>query len=529
MFDTIDLGQFEYFHLLRPWWLVGMIPLVGSLLYLRNVRNANTQWQETIAPHLLEALVIKPDQSRWLNPINLSVLVMIVSMLGLSGPTWSRQPSPFVEDQSVLVVILDVSGTMSQQDVQPSRLQRAKQKILDLLQKRKGSRTGVVVYAGSAHSLIPLTNDTDVVANLLHAVNPDIMPRKGKFPEKGLPIADQMLKDSHVPGTILLITDGVSPKSKSAFSEYFAGNDHQLLILGIGHRVFNERSTQTFIPIQEQELEDIVSDTDGYFQIVTHDKSDIIRLARQIDNHLVMSDDDARPWVDMGYYISWFLVPLFLFWFRKGWTLQWVFLLMISGQPTPAMAEDFSFKNLWLTPDQQGYLLFKEGEYRGAAEKFHNQSWKGVAYYLNEDFDAAVEIFSRDETVEGLFNLGNAWAHSQNYVLALQTYDRLLRVNPDHKGALANSKIIQGIVDEINLMSASQQAEQGEGSHELGDEPRRAQGAENIVFARQEVQQFTASEILNNPEINELWMRVVQQDPARFISIKFHMQLEQQK
>jgi len=168
--------------------------------------------------------------------------------------------------------------------------------------------------------------------------------------------------------------------------------------------------------------------------------------------------------------------------------------------------------------------------YKTAAERFENINWRGIAYYRNEDFKAAAEMFSRIETVEGYFNLGNAWAHSRNYVLAMKAYNNVLKLDPEHKGAIKNKQKIQEIIDDINLLSESQRAEEGESSKELGeDEPQTAEGAERKEFAERKIKQLTADQVLMDEKMNEIWMRQVQRDPSRFLSIKFHMQLQRKE
>ncbi len=144
-------------------------------------------------------MLVRHGRASWFNPLTVSMLVVLLCILALTGPTWKQQPSPFTEDIAALVIVLDVSSSMEQSDVQPSRLERAKQKVQDLLALRPGGRVGLVVYAGSAHSVIPLTNDADVINNFLNAIVTEMMSRKGKFPEKALDIADAMFSDSTVP------------------------------------------------------------------------------------------------------------------------------------------------------------------------------------------------------------------------------------------------------------------------------------------------------------------------------------------
>jgi Ca-activated chloride channel family protein len=136
-------------------------------------------------------------------------------------------------------------------------------------------------------------------------------------------------------------------------------------------------------------------------------------------------------------------------------------------------------------------------------------------------------VWSAIDTDEGIFNLANAWAQSENYVYAVETYDWLLKRNPDFPGAAKNRKFVQDIIDQINRMSESQQAEQGEDTTEFGeDDPLRAQGAQRDDMSVGEPEQFSAEQILADEAIQQMWLRQVQRDPSRFLAVKFAMQLQ---
>lgn len=545
MFDlsAINMQQFAHFHFLRPWWFLILLPLLLSLWFLWTAKDPMARWKQSIAPHLLKAMLVRHGGSSWFNPISMSVVLVLLGTLTLAGPSWKQQASPFSKDIAPLIVLLDASSSMEQEDVQPSRLERAKHKMQDLMDLRPGGRVGLIVYAGTAHSVIPLSDDPDVVKNFLNAVSTKMMPRPGKFPEKALPLADQMLEDSPVPGTILMIGDGISPRTSEAFKQYFEAQPHQLLVLGMGLDLVELASDEAaeavaaVTPLESQALKQLAADSDGYYQSLTLDQKDVIQLNRRINNYLVIVDDGSLPWLDAGYYLLYPLAFLFLLWFRKGWTLQWCLLLLMAGVGTytpPVHAQtsvdaSWRFADLWMTPDQQGSYYMSKGDYQTAAQRFSDISWRGVAYYRDENFAAAVEMFSRIETADGYFNMGNALAHGRNYVKAVQAYDNALALDPEHAPASKNKAFIQSIIDQINQMSQSQQAEDGvDRSKELGeDEPQTADGVEKKEFGVEEAQQFTAEQILLDEEMNEIWMRQVQKDPARFLRVKFQMQLQQ--
>ena len=79
-------------------------------------------------------------------------------------------------------------------DTQPSRIRRARQKVMDILDARKEGVTGMVVFAGDAHVVTPLTDDTRTIENLLSALAPDIMPLQGSNATEAIALAAGLLK-----------------------------------------------------------------------------------------------------------------------------------------------------------------------------------------------------------------------------------------------------------------------------------------------------------------------------------------------
>jgi Ca-activated chloride channel family protein len=527
----LDSQLLEHFHFMRPAWALLLVPVVYTIYRQRQERDETRGWQAVIAPHLLEALRVRQYRNNWFNPSTLSLLLMLLLTIILMGPSWRQQPSPLSKDEAALVVVLDSSDSMRQQDIQPSRLSRARQKISDLLELRGGSRTARVAFSGSAHTVLPLTDDRDILNQYLAAVKPAVMPRTGKFPEYSLPLIDRIVPDPRLPTTVLLVTDGVSDASEELFSEYFAQRPHQLLVWGIGKESTGPDSEVA--PLAADALRSLARAAGGRYMELTIDKRDVQSIARRIESHYVVTDDSAVPWLDSGYWLVFPCLAIFALWFRKGWTLHWGLLLLLMGgslQPQQAHAGDNWFADLWLTPDQQGRWLLQRGDYREAAERFSNPMWKGMAYYYAEEFRLAAEYFSRVDTEAARFNRANALAQEQNYVPAVRAYNRILAANPGHAAAKHNRDIVQEVIDAINRMSESQSDESGGGSRELGeDDPQRADGAERQVAEQEALVQFSAEELLQDPAINEMWLRSVQRDPSHFLGVKFSMQLSLQE
>lgn len=178
----------------------------------------------------------------------------------------------------------------------------------------------------------------------------------------------------------------------------------------------------------------------------------------------------------------------------------------------------------WLTPDQQGYLLFSAKKYGLAASTFQDAKWQAFSYYGAENYDAAASIYDQFSDKNSQLARANAMAQGRRYVQAKQVYEAILFKSPDFQPAKHNLAIVQKIIDDVNRMSESQQAEKGDSTKELGDEPQTGDGAEKKEARPVAVEQLTAQELMSNPEITELWLKQVQKDPALFLSQKFYIQ-----
>ncbi len=540
-----ELNVLEHFHFLRPTWALLLLPWLAIVVIRNRQRERRQIFGGIIAPHLLQHLRLQRFDTRYLNPKNFSLLFMLLVLLLLMGPTWRQQMSPLSQDEAPLILMLDVSSTMQQTDVQPSRLQRAKQKISDLLVLRPDKKSALIAYSGTAHIALSLTADQDILNQYLAAITPAIMPRPGKFPEYSLPLIDEILDKSSAPATIVMFSDGLGIESAQAFESYFSSNPHQLLVVGVG----GDNETLGIAPLERESLKTLATIANGVYVPLTIDDADVGQINRLINSYYTIIQDSALPWLDSGYSLVFPAMALFLMWFRRGWTLTWVWLavpIVFISAPAPALAQEEnmqiareepaaesstvmrSFMKLWLTGDQQGRLLLQLGRYPQAAAQFNDFMWKGIAYYYGEDFMLAAEYFSRQNSDDALFNEANARAQGRDYLRAVSRYDRLLARNPNYPGAAANRTQVRAIINEIERLSTSQQQESGanvQGTQLSADDAIPALGADENIWGQTKVTQLTAEDILQDAATSDMWLRGVQQDPSNFLAIKFSMQL----
>jgi Ca-activated chloride channel family protein len=200
------------FHFIRPLWLL-LIPFAICLwwLWLR-YSDPLRGWRQQIAPELLKFLVVEGG-ARKRYDAQLLPAVWIVAAIAIAGPTWRLAPSPFADDATPLFIVLKTDVTMEQPDPAPSRLERARLKIADLAEARKGQPLGLIAFAGSAHLVLPPTRDTGVVAAMAAEIGPDIMPVAGDRLDLALREAGRVLAEGQQSGCIVVMADSVDTDS----------------------------------------------------------------------------------------------------------------------------------------------------------------------------------------------------------------------------------------------------------------------------------------------------------------------------
>ncbi len=555
MFDSLSFTQFfTQFHFIRPLWLLALIPML-FLIWLRWREESKPGWKDILPEHLREALTIGEHGWRKQLPLKLLMVNVFLAIIICAGPSWQRESSPFGEDKASMLVILDNSDSMLQKDLPPSRLERSKQKIRDLLAARQGGKTGLVVFSGSAHVAMPVTQDSKVFDPFLAAITPDIMPVKGKLAEQALLLIDPQLQGI-AGSTVLLVSDGVNPATAKQYEDYFADKPYQLLILAVGNSDVVSNN-----PMDLASLQTLASKTNGRLVEVSVDNSDIEQLNRYVERNMQLNGESSMPWKDMGYALLFPIAIVMLLWFRKGWLVQWCVIAMVSGNlimPNKVLAENISLKaeqpqavqkmsaldkvtqwwwDLWLTPDQQGQRLFNKLEYLEAAKHFSDPLRKGTAYYYASEFKLAHNAFlemQNDPSEEvrdfGLYNAASALARQREYLAArnlLQSLANKESLNQELRSDVEhNLKVISALVDEINQMSESQAGTEPDSSTELGDNPQTAEGADEQTTADKMIKEkLSADDILGNQEMADKWLKRVESDPKDFLRAKFQIQL----
>jgi len=147
-------------------------------------------------------------QRGWLKVIIFSTAVALI-IVGLAGPQFGSKLTEVKRKGIELIIALDVSNSMMAQDIQPTRLERAKQAISRLVDKLSDDRLGLIVFAGDAYVQLPVTNDYISAKMFLSSINPGIVPKQGTAIGSAINLAASSFSpQSETSKVIVVISDG---------------------------------------------------------------------------------------------------------------------------------------------------------------------------------------------------------------------------------------------------------------------------------------------------------------------------------
>jgi len=467
------------FHWLRPEWLWAL-PLIALMtLGLARRQLAPGSWHRIIdpalAPYVLSRTQIRRLNYRWW----LILIGGLLVALALAGPSWNRVEQPVFRSEQAVVIALDLSRSMDAQDLTPSRLTRARLKILDILERRQSGQTALVVYSSNAFTVTPLTTDADTVAALVNSLSTDIMPSRGTYPVSAITKSQKLLEQAGAAfGEVLLITDGgTSPAAERAAKDLQRAG-YSLSVLGVGTSggapipragggFVTDRSGNIVVPrIESTALRSLAAAGGGRFAALSADDSDIDILLSDPGQRSSASDESLATdqWQEEGPWLLLLLVPMAAMAFRRGLIMALAVFLLPVAEPAHA----FEWQDLWLTKDQQAQRQLEEGKAMEAGELFEDPVWQAVAKYRSGEYGPSAAGFASQDDIENLYNLGNSLARLGEFETAIDAYEQVLEVEPNMDDALYNRDLLKDLLQQSQDSQGGEQGDQQNASESGG-------------------------------------------------------------
>jgi len=485
-------SDFSQLHLLRPLALLGLIPALIAVVLAQWRKRSAGNWEKIINPALLPYLM-QGETSKKQRGMIWVLLAWMIACLALAGPSWQKLPQPVHKKDAALILIMDLSPSMLAEDVKPSRLERARFKLIDILKNRSEGFSALVVYGGAAYTLTPLTEDSNTIVSLVPVLHPALLPEYGSNTEDAIETALELaVNGGYQQGDLLLITDEVSRSAFNTIQSMMSkAGKFRLSVLGVGTEqgapiptgasgFAKDRNGAIIIPkLSPASLQMLAQNNGGIYAGMSADDSDIEALLATTEE---LFPDATRElersfdlWDDQGFWLAFLLLPIILLSFRKGNIAIMLLAPVLFSDPASALG----WQDLWKTADQQASEAMDSGDAATAQSLFKDSQWRGSAAYKAGDYESAISDYLDFDSADSHYNRGNALAHSGDLDGAIEAYDQALAMNPDMEDAQANRELLEQLKQQQEQQQEQQDSENSEDSDSEQSQDQQSQDSQS--------------------------------------------------
>ena len=510
-------GSFQF---LQPLWLLMLAPtwlLIWA--YIRQARR-KAAWARYCDAHLLAYMTAGQSMSSsHALPAWILGGVLSIGIFSAAAPSWSRLSDPVTQATDARIIVLDLSRSMLVQDVKPNRYAHAVAAASEILASDYAGETGLVVFAGTAFVLSPLSRDANSLKAFVEAVHPDTMPQDGSNLAQAITTAQGLLAASSGDrGQILLISSGDSHdddalRESSAAAFAAAVENISVSVIAIGSAAGGPmrdpkggltRTADGRIQLSRPNfdlLQRIATAGKGSMMIVdgVGINADLLNSgisASTLVTSQLLAGKSGREASDDGAWLVWLMLPLALLLFRRN--LLFVLLLaLILPDEQKLYAADNSVAEvkigkgyeLWTHPEKIAFDAYQRGDYDTALENTDDPLLSGASYYRRAQFQQALVRFSEVESASAWHNHGNALVQLRRYSEAIDSYRQAIELDPENLAAGYNKRLL-----ELFLEQHSEAGAEGQDSNDgsVADDSSAAQEAFEMRIG-------IATELQNNP------------------------------
>ena len=468
-------------------FLIWAIP-VFFLVILYGMKTRQTILNRFASSRSLAAIVSETGAKRRWIKAGLILCSLLFICVALSGPQYGYKWQTIEQKGVDIIVAIDLSRSMLATDIQPTRLDRAKREIYDLLTMLQGDRMGLVAFAGTAFLQCPLTLDYEAFNIFLNSLTPDSMPVGGTDISGAIATSLSAFDPkANSQKAVILITDGENTGKADPIesAENARKADVKLFCIGVGSDqgvpipaetggIKKDRSGNIILArLDEETLKKMAVLTGGAYvrSVAGNMDLDVIYTTeiREKMEASTLSTDKKQIWED-----------------RFQWVLALAVIALAAELLIPAVRQKsailaMAFLLLWSVPVHAGNPLregidaYNQGAYDKALKLFidaqldHPDSPDilyniGNAYYHTGDFESAAKSYKEALKAENkllrqkaYYNLGNADFRKKRYEDAVKNYEEALKLNPDDVQAGQNLEYVKQVMEQVKDQQNQQQ------------------------------------------------------------------------
>ena len=252
-------------------WLLLLIPMIWLLdffLFHRKKPGVSRLGDRELIHRLVHGL----SPARKIVKLSLFVLTLLFLIVAAANPQWGTKREKVKAKGSDIIIALDISRSMLCEDIAPNRLERAKRFVERLIDKLKGERIGLILFAGNAYLQMPLTTDYAAANLFVKTANTNLAASQGTAIGDAIDLARTVFgDDDDFHKALIIITDGETHDEGAVeIANEVGQKDMIVFLIGVG------TEEGGFIPNRINGRQDYLRDNSGNF-VKTHLNEDIMR------------------------------------------------------------------------------------------------------------------------------------------------------------------------------------------------------------------------------------------------------------
>lgn len=419
---------FNNFHFIRPYFLLFLlIPLF--LFFKKAMRSKSaSSWEDICDKKLLNFLLVEGSNKKTISIKKYIYVGLIFAAISAAGPAWKKVELPTFVAENPNMFVFSLSQDMQLTDIYPSRLERTKYVIHDITKALDEGQFGLMVYSSEPYIITPITDDIELIKNLLPEIVTNIVPDNGDRLDRALDLAiERFINSGYKKGNIIIFASDVGQQFN--------------LALAAAEKAKSMNFTVNIIDASfdgNEKLKILAQKGGGEYASVRNSTPQLVinkLKTLQIDD-LKENKNKRSNYLDFGYYLV--FIPMFclLLFFRRG-----LLIVLLCFYSFSAQAGFLQNQN------QEGLSLFNKGQYDEAYNKFTDNNWRSIALYKQNMLEDALKEIQKENSSLAYYNKGVMLTKLCKYEEALAAFSKSYEIDSSNNDAKYNIDILNNLFE----------------------------------------------------------------------------------
>lgn len=334
-------------------YLLLLLPFLAAFYLYSNYRRRKAI-RKFGDPVLMAQLM--PDVSKYRPDVKFWLVFAAIGLFAvlLASPQFGSKLETVKRQGVEVMIALDISNSMLAQDVQPSRLEKAKRLVAQLVDKMENDKVGMIVFAGDAFTQLPITSDYISAKMFLESINPSLISKQGTAIGAAINLATRSFTPQEGVGrAVIVITDGENHEGGAVEAAKAAAEKGiQVSVLGVGmpdgapipvegtNDFRRDRDGNVVVTrLNEQMCQEIAQAGDGIYVRVDNSNAAQKVIAQEI-NKMAKADVETQVYTEFN---------------EQFQAVAWIILLLLLAEMLILERKNPLFRNIHLFKKEERY------------------------------------------------------------------------------------------------------------------------------------------------------------------------------